>query len=150
MSALLAIINVAAAAWVGAIVFQSFVVAPTTFKSLDESQARGFLRALFPRFYQLGLACGVIMLIATGIAGSVSGWPPLLRWLLAAAAVMTAAEFVSLRMVPGINAARDQGAAGRARFDRLHRASVLLTLLILILGLAALVLLAVGAAPGLR
>jgi hypothetical protein len=53
-------------------------------------------------------------------------------------------EAASLWMVPAINAARDAGAAGKARFDRLHRVSVLFTVVILILGIGVVALISVG------
>ena len=70
---LLAAVNVTAAIWVGAIIFQSMAVAPVVFRSLDEGAARVFLRAIFPRLFKLGLGCGVVMILATSLAGVLSG-----------------------------------------------------------------------------
>lgn len=137
---MLAVLNIAAAIWVGSIVFQSFFVAPTLFRHVDDQSASRFLRAIFPRFYKLGTACGVSMLGAAIIA-TVAGTAPRPGMLLAAIVIMTAAQLLSLRLVPSINAARDAGESGRRRFRRLHAVSVGLTLLTLALGVAVLTVL---------
>ncbi len=147
-SATLTIAVLATAVWVGTIVFHSFVVAPTVFGSLDEHSARRFLRTLFPRFYRLGLICGLLMLVSVVVGAAAAGWPSALVWIGIAASLMTAAEALSLWITPRINAARDAGEAGAGRFDRLHRLSVGLTLFILLLGVAVLALLP-GAMAGL-
>ena len=122
--------------WIGAIIFHSAVVAPSVFAGLDEPTARRFLRDLFPKFFKLGLICGGLTLAAAGLAlwfGAEGA-----SALLAAALLMTILEGISLWMVPSINAARDAGAEGAARFTRLHRISVMLTVLILLIGIAVL------------
>lgn len=131
----------AAGSWIGAILFQSAVVAPTVFVDLDESAARVFLRRLFPRFFKLGLICGVLMLVGLALVGfdAPNGLP-----IAALTVAMLILEAASLWMVPAINAARDAGAAGKARFDRLHRVSVLFTVVILILGIGVVALISVG------
>lgn len=131
----------AAGTWIGAIVFQSAVVAPTVFVDLDESTARVFLRRLFPRFFRLGLICGVLMLVGLALVGFDA---PNALPIAALTAAMLILEAASLWMVPAINAARDAGAAGKARFDRLHRLSVLFTVVILFLGIGVLALISVG------
>jgi uncharacterized membrane protein len=134
---MLAVLNIAAAIWVGSIVFQSFLVAPTVFRHVDDQSAGRFLRAIFPRFYKLGMACGAAMLGAVTIA-LLTGLAPGPGMLPVAIVIMTAAQLISLRMLPSINAARDAGEAGRLRFKRLHAVSVGLTLLTLALGVGVL------------
>jgi hypothetical protein len=129
--------NLAVAVQVGAILFHAAVVAPTVFRQLDEVSARGFLRTIFPRFYWLGLYCGIIATVALGVAGLGAG-SVVVQACLGAAIVMTILEVASLRLTPAINAARDAGEAGRARFARLHRLSVVLTLVVLVLGISIL------------
>ncbi len=138
---------IATAIWIGAIVFQSFVVAPTVFASLDGDAARRFLRAVFPRFYVLGMLCGGTIAAALLPLGFAAGWTPYVLLLLAAAAAMLLAVVVSFVLVPRINAARDAGASGEATFNRLHRLSVLLTVGILILGIATLAALTINRIP---
>ena len=134
----LAVLNLLGAIWVGSIVFQSLFVAPTLFQHVDEQSAGRFLRAIFPRFYKLGAVCGASMLGAAIFALS-GGFAPGRGMLLAAIVIMTAAQLVSLRMVPSINSARDAGETGHSRFKRLHAISVSLTLLTLILGVGVLI-----------
>ena len=135
------LLTVATGIWIGAIVFQSAIVAPTVFVDLDESAARVFLRRLFPRFFKLGLVCGGLMLAGLALVGfdARNGLP-----IAALTVVMLVLEAASLWMVPAINAARDAGAAGKARFDRLHRLSVVFTVLILVLGIAVMALISAG------
>ncbi|MEM9072286.1 MAG: DUF4149 domain-containing protein [Myxococcota bacterium] len=122
--------------WIGAIIFHSAVVAPTVFRGLDEEAARSFLRTLFPKFFKLGLVCGTLTVVAAAVALAAGSDNALL--LLGTAAGMTLLEGVSLAMIPAINAARDAGPAGAARFARLHKINVLLTVVILIVGLVVL------------
>ncbi len=143
---ILSTITIAAAIWVGAIVFHSAVVAPSVFADLDEPTARRFLRTLFPRFFKLGLICGGIMLLALAAAGVTGDWSGLMAAILTGTLAMTVLEAISLAMVPAINASRDAGASGVTRFRRLHTVNVLLTVVILLLGLAVLAALASGAA----
>jgi hypothetical protein len=131
----------AAGAWIGAIVFQSAVVAPTVFVDLDESAARVFLRRLFPRFFKLGLVCGALMLAGLALVGFDA---PNALPIAALTVAMLVLEAASLWMVPAINAARDAGEAGKARFDRLHRLSVLFTVVILLLGIGVIALVSAG------
>lgn len=127
----------AAGIWVGTIIFQSAIVAPATFKVLDEAHARSFLRALFPRFFRLGLACGIVMATALAVVSVGGPGSNTLTTLAVLTAVMLIFGAISLALVPLINAARDAGQAGAGRFKTLHRLSVILTVLVLLLGLAA-------------
>lgn len=143
-----ALLTIAAGIWIGAIVFQSAVVAPAVFIDLDEVAARKFLRTLFPRFFRLGLVCGALMLAGLILFGALTGWTATVVVLAAATGAMVVLEAISLGMVPHINAARDAGEAGQAKFSRLHRTSVLLTVFILLLGISILATVAAQAAAG--
>ncbi len=127
--------TIALAVWVGAIVFQSAVVAPSVFSALASEDASRFLRRLFPRFFLAGLICGVVMLIGLVCIYAAGGWRPSLTLAAIVTGSMLAMQFVAGRMVPSINAARDAGEAGRQRFGRLHGINVLLTIAVLLLGL---------------
>lgn len=120
----------------GAIVFQSAYVAPVVFTVLDEAAASRFLRSLFPRFFKLGIACGAILLVVLVAAGVTGGFGAPLPILIAIAATVTVLDAAALGLVPAINAARDRGEAGAARFRFLHRLSVLATVLVLLLDVA--------------
>ena len=47
----------------GIMLFFSFVVAPITFKSLNEESARVFIRKIFPYYYNINLALSLIVLL---------------------------------------------------------------------------------------
>ena len=143
-----AVLTISAGIWIGAIVFQSAVVAPSVFVDLDEAAARSFLRTLFPRFFRLGLVCGALMLAALLGFGVFAGWTATTTALASVTSVMIILEAISLMLVPHINAARDAGEAGDAKFARLHRTSVVLTVVILLLGIAFLAIVAARAAAG--
>src|SRR3981081_870189 len=51
-------------AWVGIILFFSFVVAPVIFNVLGAESGARFVRALFPRYYAWGAISGAIALPA--------------------------------------------------------------------------------------
>lgn len=141
LTLLLAAIGVA----LGSIVFLSFVLAPVVFQTLDAAAASRLLRALFPRYYRLGLLCcatglgSAVLLASTHASIVTSGCAVLL-------AAMTVSTAYSLRLVPRINAARDSGL--RARFEALHLRSVVLNAANLVLAVGALVL-ATMASPAL-
>ena len=109
------------------------------------------MRALFPRYYQWGAISGAVALPA---AMAVPLSFPELRgpWVGVQAIVLIAATLIMLYagnvLTPEINAARDEGPSGEARFGRLHRRSVQLNGLVLLLGLGLLV--AFAARPATR
>lgn len=138
----LAIANLSVAIWVGTIIYQSSIVASTVFSTLDTSQSRHFLRTIFPRFYKLGLICAVLLLLSTTVMGHLADWPNINVWLLITASVMIVSQLVSIWLVPRINAASEQD---KAAFKLLHTASVLLSVLILLLGIGVLLFVASGA-----
>ena len=48
----------------GIMLFFSFVIAPVVFTTLDESNARKFIRRIFPFYYNVNLGISLIVLIA--------------------------------------------------------------------------------------
>jgi len=123
------VLTIALATWLGAIVLQSLVVAPTLFTVLDEGPAGRVLRRLFPRFFRLGLICGAVALlcIAALYLGPVDAPHAGIATLVLVGAI-TASQGICLWLVPRINAARDRGPSGARSFRQLHGASVTLTL----------------------
>ena len=55
------IANNLTAAILGIMVFFSFVVAPVTFTSLNEENARKFIRKIFPFYYNVNLALSILI-----------------------------------------------------------------------------------------
>jgi hypothetical protein len=137
-------------AWVGSILFFSFVIAPIVFKVLGAEAGGRFVRALFPRYYAWGATAGALALPAA--VGVPLSFPELRGPLvMVQAAVILAATLIMLyagnSLTPAINAARDAGPAGNERFERLHRRSVRLNALVLVMGVGLLVGFAVRPAP---
>ena len=132
----------ALAAWVGAILFFSFGVAPIIFRVLGPEAAAKFVRALFPRYYAWGVGATAVALPAL-VCGPLT-YPELRGGNIGVQAVLIIAGlFIMLycgnSLTPAINAARDAGPDQATRFDRLHKRSVQLNGVALVLGLILLV-----------
>ena len=129
-----------AAAWgalligitLGAMLFFSACVAPLVFLRLQPEIAGRFIRALFPWYYGFGvIGSGLSALLCADTAPTAAGL-----------AFASALVFLFARQVlmPAINAARDASmadAAAARRFDRLHRASVAVNIVQVVLLLSA-------------
>lgn len=137
-----AVYVLALAAWVGSIAFFSFGVAPLVFRVLGKEDAAKFLRALFPRYYIWGATAGAIALPAV-VCG------PMTHPELRGPSVGIQASFVVIgtlimlycgnALTPAINAARDGGPESAGRFDALHKRSVRLNALSLLIGAGLLI-----------
>ncbi len=137
-------------AWVGSMAFFSFGVAPIIFRVLGAEAGGKFVRALFPRYYAWGATAGAIALPAVvcgplaydELRGPMVGVQALL--ILAGTLIMF---YGGNGLTPAINAARDAGDPQKPRFDRLHKRSVQLNALALLIGIILLVLFAVKQVP---
>ncbi|MDA9636655.1 DUF4149 domain-containing protein [SAR86 cluster bacterium] len=111
----------------GIIIFQTAIVAPSVFKSLDPSQASPFLRSIFPKLFRVVSILGAIALVIIFVfkTGSIS------KYLIFTATLVL--PLICGAIVPATNAARDAG--NDKDFRILHAISVLLTMLVLILNL---------------
>ena len=141
---------VALTSLVGSILFFSFGVAPIIFNVLGAESGGKFVRALFPRYYAWGVICCAVALPAL-VCGPLS-FPELRGPMVGVQAGLIALCLGTLlycgnTLTPLINAARDEGPASAARFDRLHKRSVRLNGVVLLLGLALLVGFAVRRGP---
>ncbi|MBI4715961.1 MAG: DUF4149 domain-containing protein, partial [Nitrospirae bacterium] len=135
----------------GSLVFFSFVGAPAIFKSLPREQAGDLAGVIFPRYYLLGLICGLIAL-GSLIASSLMTrhWQTVGIVLLV---VMVSATLYAGYGVAGkarevkaeIRAAVDGPAkqALQQRFGALHRESVILNSIVLFLGIGVFLVTAV-------
>ncbi len=141
---------VALTAWVGAILFFSFAVAPVVFRVFGEQIGGKFGRALFPRYYLWGAIAGAIALPAF-VAGPLCFHEFRGPMVGVQALVILAGILIMLyganSLTPAINAARDAGASGQPRFEQLHRRAVQLNALVLVMGLCLLVAFAIRRAP---
>ena len=125
-------------AWLGAILFFSFGVAPIIFRVLEASQAARFVRALFPRYYAWGATSATIALAS--YTGGVLVRPEYRgAWAMVQISLLLGGVLINLYcgnvLTPRINAARDSGPGQARRFDRLHSRSVRLNGLMLLAGI---------------
>lgn len=140
----------ALAAWTGEILFLSFGVAPVIFSTLGPEAGGRFVRVLFPRYYAWGASAGAIALPAL-VAGPLC-YPEfrgprigVQAMLILAAILLT--FYAGNSLTPAINAARDEGPSGDARFRRLHGRSVVLNLVVLAINVGLLIAFATRPAP---
>lgn len=132
----------ALAAWVGSVAFFSFGVAPVIFRVLGAEAGSKFVRALFPRYYLWGATAGAIALPAVvcgpmaypALRGPAVGIQAL--FILAGTLIML---YCGNALTPAINRARDGGPESASRFDALHKRSVRLNALALLIGVGLIV-----------
>ncbi|MDX2153825.1 MAG: DUF4149 domain-containing protein [Bryobacteraceae bacterium] len=126
--------TLALAVWLGSIVFFSFLTAPALFRTLAPADAARAVRAIFPRYYLVGALCGGALAAVSLIRGLSWAWFAMAGESLALFGVLTVLSLLARYwLTPAINAARDAGAAGQVQFGRLHRLSVQLNALVLLL-----------------
>ncbi|WP_447598202.1 DUF4149 domain-containing protein [Nitrospira sp. Nam80] len=131
---------------VGKVVFLSFVVAPIMAQTLDAEAFGKTVRRLFPEYYLLGMGSAAIALASLMGLAVLHGAGYLMIVSMALWAGVLASETYSRSWVtPQSNAIRDQlkqqelhGAVDpglKKKWDRLHRQSVVLNSLVLLVGL---------------
>ena len=113
---------------VGVILFQTAVIAPTVFRSLGPDQAGPFLRKVFPKFF--------VVLVVMGIAGAISALASDASYQLWICLVTLTLGLLAFLIIPMTNKSRDDG--NEKLFKKLHNASVLMTVLILVVNLLGL------------
>ena len=110
----------------GMILFQTAIVAPVVFTTLDAENASKFLRKIFPRFFMVIFILGISALIVSSVFLSIKG--------IVIAAVTAISMIISYLVVPATNRARDEDRS--AAFRRLHTLTVVLTLFTLLANLS--------------
>ena len=115
---------------VGVILFQTAVIAPTVFRSLGPDQAGPFLRKVFPKFF--------VVLVVMGTAGAISALASDANYQLWICLVTLTLGLLAYLLIPMTNKSRDDG--NEKLFKKLHNASVLMTVLILVVNLFGLAL----------
>ena len=104
----------------GAILFHTAIIAPTVFKTLGPAEVKIFLRAVFPKLFNLLVFLGIIMLVLFFFGmGSIY-----------VALTTTILPLICGRLVPATNKARDDG--NTKLFKNLHTVSVVLTIIVLL------------------
>jgi uncharacterized membrane protein len=135
---------VSLAMWVGSIMFFSFVIAPTVFKVLKPEDAAKLQRAMFPKYYLVGIICAGIGIVCVGLLlaeRAVGKWPGVLSLLLLAGMGGTNL-WLRQAIVPHMAEIREQRAAVAEpdpaldeEWKSLHRLSVQLNGAVLLCGL---------------
>ncbi|HUJ08466.1 MAG TPA: DUF4149 domain-containing protein [Verrucomicrobiae bacterium] len=101
------------AVWLGSIVFFSFAVAPTVFRTLKPEDAAALIRRIFSKYYLIGIVCAAIGIVCVGLllADRAYGkWPAILSLLLLAGMGGTDL-WLRQGVMPHMNTLRDRRAA---------------------------------------
>ena len=112
---------------VGIIIFQTSIIAPTVFKTINSKETSSFLRIIFPKFFILILALGLMSLIAELFYEKNT-----LTISISALTVLMALFCYSI--IPSTNSATDEG--DKKKFKQLHSLSVITTVGILLLNIS--------------
>ena len=102
----------------GIMLFFSFVVAPITFKSLNEENARVFIRKIFPYYYNVNL---VVCLLATSCFVFINTYSLNFYLILSTTILFGVSSFI---LMPLINKYRDNNED--KKFKYLHMMSVII------------------------
>ncbi|MDA0739341.1 MAG: DUF4149 domain-containing protein [Nitrospirae bacterium] len=136
---------VAIAVLVGKIVFLSFITAPVLARTLDADSFAKVVRQLFPRYYALGMVAAIVGWATITSIGLLNGFGPIdlissTLWL----GILAIENYCRSPLTPKINALSDQLketerlgikiVSLRKDRDALHRLSVQLNSLVLIIG----------------
>ena len=111
------------ALYLGALVFGTAVVAPIAVGTLQEQQAGVFLRRYWVTYHRFAVIGGLVFAVVAAVSSTISAVPPRYSLLLVSlAGFMTICFFLAMRLIPAINAARDN--SDDEGFNRLHRWNV--------------------------
>lgn len=109
----------------GAIFFQTSIIAPSVFKTLDADNASPFLRTIFPKLFVMIAFLSAIGLTIAFMQDNLK----LILIFMISAWLMLLCYFI----VPATNRARDSG--NQKRFSQLHTLSVVSTISVLLINL---------------
>jgi hypothetical protein len=112
---------------VGIILFQTAVIAPTVFRGLGPDHAGPFLRKVFPKFFVFIAGLGLFTL-----GSAMTNDLILQSWVGGLTTFFATCAYV---IIPRTNKARDEG--HEKSFKRLHNASVMMTVVMLLLNLSS-------------
>jgi len=113
---------------VGIVLLQTSIIAPTLFKKLDLKEFGIVIRALWPKFFIFLSILGGLTIISLYFDGETS----IIQFSIAIATTLFA--LICYLIIPATNRATDEG--NDKLFNILHKISVYLTVLILILNIA--------------
>src|SRR5262249_18666415 len=103
----------AVAVWLGAMGFFAFIAAPAAFGALDRDAAGRFVSAVFPRYYGVGLALGLVACFGLGVRWMGGAWRGL-DWTVAGLVLLMLALtlYAGAVVVPAAPPAREAARAG--------------------------------------
>tara|TARA_B100000945_G_scaffold249348_1_gene205907 strand:+ start:3600 stop:4007 length:408 start_codon:yes stop_codon:yes gene_type:complete len=111
----------------GMILFQTSIIAPTVFKTLEADQVRIFLRNIFPKLFRVLFLTGIISIIILIIFKSNN------KIQYSVSLISIIFPFICYKIIPITNKAKDDG--NEKIFSVLHRISVLSIMIVLIINL---------------
>ncbi len=134
----------AVAVWLGAMGFFAFIVAPAAFGALERDAAGRFVSVVFPRYYGVGLALGLVAAFGLGVRWMGGGWRGL-DWTVAGLVLLMLALtlYAGAVVLPAAHeAARAAGGepAAAMGFARLHRLSSVLNVIVMLSGILVVVI----------
>ena len=144
------VLQLALGLWLGAVVFCSFVVAPTVFSTVPAETAGIVMGGIFPRYYAFTAAVGVVALGAALLCWRARRETSRTATVILLAVMLLSTTYAGAVVHPQARALRPLlhqepvSPDVRIAFDRLHRRAVQLNGLVLLLGLAAIVVTAVA------
>ena len=113
--------NYLASGILGIMLFFSFAIAPIIFKSLDEKNARNFIRNIFPYYYSINLILSILAVICFVILNTYE----LSFYLILSVAILFA--FSQFVLMPMINKFRDTKQT--KKFNYSHGLSVVINII---------------------
>ena len=137
----------AVAVWLGAMGFFAFIAAPAAFGALDREAAGRFVSVVFPRYYGVGLALGLVACFGLGVRWMGGAWRGL-DWTVAGLVLLMLALtlYAGAVVLPAAHAAREAARAATADpaaamgFARLHRLSSILNVIVMLSGILVVVI----------
>lgn len=135
------IFTVAVGVWLGTVVSFSFVFLPTVHATLQGSESRRLLQRLFPRYYLVGISCGLIALACVSLTPPTPSLPlgERLRLAIPVAIGLLCALATRQILLPRLE---KLNSTAEPAYGRLHQAATMLNttaLAMLVLVLAAVV-----------
>jgi len=112
---------------VGIIILQTSIVAPTLFKKLEISDFGKAIRALWPKFFIMLTILGAATLATLHFGHDAS----MTEYAISGATTLFAA--ICYAIIPATNRAKDEG--NEKKFNLLHKTSVYLTVLMLLINI---------------
>ena len=112
---------------VGIIIFQTSVIAPSVFRTINSEETSKFLRTIFPKFFILIFALGAMSLIVELLyEKNIST--------ISISVLTVLMALLCYVIIPSTNSATDEG--DKKKFKKLHSISVFTTLGILVLNIS--------------